>query len=187
MLVVFSGLPGSGKTTLSRLLARRLEAVYLRIDTMEPPIQAAYGHDIGDVGYRVAFGVAADNLALGRKVIADCVNDVNIARDAWRAVGRAAKVVVAEIEVRCSDAREHRRRVETRIADVAGLLLPSWEEIVARREDPWLRDHIVIDTAGRAIEACADEITALLPTGKKGSKAATAIDDDARPRPPPQT
>jgi len=165
MLVVFSGLPGSGKTTLSRLLAQRLEAVYLRIDTMEPPIQAAYGHDIGDVSYRVAYGVAADNLALGRKVIADCVNDVNIARDAWRAVALRAKVAVAEIEVRCSDAQEHRRRVETRIADVPGLILPSWEEIVARRIDPWLRDHFVIDTAGRSPEDCVVELMPHLSCG----------------------
>ena len=165
MLVVFSGLPGSGKTTLSRLLAQRLEAVYLRIDTMEPPIQAAYGDDIGAVGYCVAYGVAADNLALGRKVVADCVNDANIARDAWRSVALRAKVAVAEIEVRCSDAQEHRRRVETRIADVPGLILPSWEEIVVRRVDPWLRDHFVVDTAGRSPEDCVVELMPHLSCG----------------------
>ncbi|MFO7481079.1 AAA family ATPase, partial [Oceanibaculum nanhaiense] len=32
MLIVFGGLPGTGKTTLSRALADRLRAVYLRID-----------------------------------------------------------------------------------------------------------------------------------------------------------
>jgi len=38
MLIVFSGTPGTGKTTLSRLLAQQLGAVYLRIDTMDQPI-----------------------------------------------------------------------------------------------------------------------------------------------------
>lgn len=34
MLIIFSGLPGSGKSTIARALAKRLGAVYLRIDTM---------------------------------------------------------------------------------------------------------------------------------------------------------
>jgi hypothetical protein len=76
---------------------------------------------------------------------------------------RHDRVHVAEIEVRRSDAQEHRHRVETRIADVAGLILPSWQEIDALTPDPWLRDHIVIDTAGRSPEDCLVELMARLP------------------------
>ena len=35
MLTVLSGLPGVGKTTIARELARSLAAVYLRIDSIE--------------------------------------------------------------------------------------------------------------------------------------------------------
>lgn len=38
MLYIFGGLPGTGKTELSMDLARRLGAVYLRIDAIEQPI-----------------------------------------------------------------------------------------------------------------------------------------------------
>lgn len=165
MLVVFSGLPGTGKTTISRLLVQRLEAVYLRIDTMDPPIQAVYGRDIADVSYRVAYGVAADNLALGRTVVADCVNDVNLTRDAWQAVALRTEVRSAEVEFVCSDTQEHRRRVEDRLIDISGLILPSWEEIDAQRPDPWLREHIIIDTAGRGAEDCLVELMTCLPRG----------------------
>ncbi len=163
MLIVFSGAPGTGKTTLSRSLARQLAAVYLRIDTMEQPLMAAYGNDIADAGYRVAYGVAQDNLALGLTVVADCVNDVNIARDAWRDVGLRAGVPILEFEILCSDVAEHRRRVETRKADIPGFTLPTWEEVCSRRTEPWRRAHIVIDTAGRTVEDCLDDLKSVLP------------------------
>lgn len=62
-----------------------------------------------------------DNLALGRMVVADCVNDVNITRDAWREVALRTNVPLAEIEIICSDREEHRRRVEHRTADIPGV------------------------------------------------------------------
>lgn len=38
MLIVMGGLPGTGKTTLARLLAARIGAVHLRVDTIEQAI-----------------------------------------------------------------------------------------------------------------------------------------------------
>ena len=41
MLVVFGGLPGTGKTTLARQVADRLGATYLRIDTIEQALRSS--------------------------------------------------------------------------------------------------------------------------------------------------
>ncbi len=162
MLIIFSGPPAAGKSTIARRLALRLRAVWLRIDTLETPIMAAYGEDIADVGYRAAYGVAEDNLRLGHVVIADCVNDVEIARDSWRAVAERAGAPAFEIEIVCSDPREHQSRVETRVVNIPGVRLPTWSRISAQRAEPWSRDHLVIDTAGREIEDCVAQVAAAL-------------------------
>jgi predicted kinase len=75
MLIVFSGLPGTGKTTIARELACRIGAVYLRIDVIEQALRDA-GMLPGASGYGVANALALSNLTVGHTVIADCVNPV---------------------------------------------------------------------------------------------------------------
>ncbi len=151
MLIVMSGLPGVGKTAISRELARAIGAIYLRIDSIEQTLRAAGVYVEGE-GYAVAQAVAKDNLAPGRTVIADCVNPWPLTRDAWRDIAAAAGVGLLEVEVVCSDTAEHRRRVETRIADIEGHRLPTWQDVLERDYRPWVRPRLVIDTAGRSIE-----------------------------------
>jgi predicted kinase len=165
MLIIFGGLPGVGKTAIAAELARVIGAVHLRVDSIEQAIRASgvVSRPLDDAGYRVAYAVAEDNLRIGRTVIADSVNPLPLTREAWAGVAKRARVRAVEIEVRCSDVNEHRRRVETRTTDIPGLKLPTWEEVVGREYHPWDREHLVIDTAGRTMEQNVDAIRALLP------------------------
>ena len=164
LLIVIGGLPGTGKTSLARGLARALDAVHLRIDTIEQALRcAAIGSDaLGGAGYVVGYGVAADNLALGRTVVADAVNPRASIRAAWRDVARRAAVAVVEVEVVCSDTAEHRRRVESRNADIPGLELPTWDDVQARAYERWDGDHLVIDTARQPVEQGVTAVHAFL-------------------------
>ncbi|MBB4507815.1 AAA family ATPase [Rhizobium johnstonii] len=162
MLIIFGGLPGSGKTTIARALAERLNAVHVRVDTIEQAIRASgIADDAGPAGYIVAYGIAGDNLTLGRTVIADSVNSLRITRSAWLSVAQAAGVTAAEVEVICSDKAEHRNRVETRLTDVEGLVKPTWQETSERAYDEW-HDAIVIDTASKTVDAVLDELVSRL-------------------------
>ena len=141
-----------GKTAVAAGLAREIGAVHLRIDSIEQALHDS-GVDVsGPEGYEVAYAIAEDNLRLGRTVIADSVNPVEVTRSAWRNVAERTGRHYVEIEIVCSDLAEHRRRVESRTSDIAGHRLPSWRQVCDRDYESW-DAHIVVDTAGRHLEA----------------------------------
>jgi predicted kinase len=160
MLIVFGGLPGTGKTTLARAFAQERLATYLRIDTIEQALRSSdmLAGDVGPAGYIVAYALAEANLRLGRIVVVDSVNPLAITRDAWRKVAAAANSAIFEIEVVCSDTNEHRRRVETRTIDVAGLTRPTWQQVIDRQYEPWDRPRLVVDTANRTPADTLEEL-----------------------------
>ena len=75
-LIVFSGLPATGKSCVARELAQKIGAVWLRIDSIEQAIQdsGVVPGSLCDAGYRAAYAVAEDNLRLGHNVIAQLVS-----------------------------------------------------------------------------------------------------------------
>ncbi len=163
MLIVLSGLPGVGKTTVARELAVALGAVHVRIDSIEQALRNA-GWQVEAEGYRVAYAVAEDNLRLGRSVVADCVNPWPLTRGEWRSVGDRTRARIVDVEVVCSDAEEHRRRVESRATDISGHRLPTWSEVVRRDYHPWDTDRLVIDTAQLNLEQSVRTILAAVKT-----------------------
>ncbi len=160
ILFVFSGLPASGKTTLARRVAQHRRAVHLRIDTIEQALRDLCHVQVEGEGYRCAYRIAADNLALGLDVVADSCNPVTLTRHEWNQVAESCGAQSVNIEVICSDAAEHRLRVESRISDIPDLRLPTWDEVRQREYHDWVSDRIVIDTAGASVGSCAQSLIA---------------------------
>ncbi len=162
ILYIFTGLPGSGKTKLSQCLAGRVGAVYLRIDTIEQALRDLCEINVKGEGYRLAYRLAADNLRLGLSVVADSCNPIALTRREWEKVAEFEGAKSINIEVTCSDLAEHRRRVETREPTIPMLEHPTWEQVVQREYEPWNQQRIIIDTAGRTVEASCSELYALI-------------------------
>lgn len=151
VLVALSGLPGVGKTTIARALAMASGATLLRIDAIEQAIRSAGFSEPGSGGYAVAYGLAAENLALGHDVIADSVNPMAITREAFAASARQGGGRLLDVEVICADLREHRRRVEGRVADRPGSALPDSAAVLARGLEPWTEPRVLLDTSRRSV------------------------------------
>jgi predicted kinase len=158
ILFILSGLPASGKSTLSKFIAKEYNAGYLRIDTIEQGLRDLCDFDVQGEGYRLSYRIASDNLKIGRNVVADSCNPIDLTRREWEKVAEENNSIFINIEVLCSDKGEHKKRVETRLNEVKDLKLPTWKEIENREYHLWESDRIIIDTAGKSIEESFEEL-----------------------------
>ncbi len=103
-VIWFSGLPGSGKSTISRLVVKLLEAkgiqiVYLSMDEVRKKIfpNPTYSDEERDAAYR-AFALLASTLCkYGHNVILDATAHKN----KWRDLAREECPYFAEVYVKC--------------------------------------------------------------------------------------
>lgn len=151
-LVVFSGLPGTGKSTLAAALARAMAAPLFAVD----PIEASMWRSglpstmTGVAAYGIVATLADEHLRRGQSVIVDAVNPVEAARAPWRALARRYQADLKIIECICSDTAAHRERIAARVRAIAGMPEVTWDDVERRRAEyePWSDARLVIDTAG---------------------------------------
>ena len=158
ILFIFSGLPGIGKSTLSKLIAKEFSAAYLRIDTVEQGLRDLCNYKVQGEGYRLAYRIAGDNLKLGQNVVSDSCNPINLTRKEWEDVATENDCIFINIEILCSNKMEHRKQIETRKGEVKGLKLPNWDEVESREYHSWDSERIIIDTANKSINESFGEM-----------------------------
>ena len=151
VLVVVSGLPGSGKSALADALGQRLGAPVLSVDPIEAAIWRSGispSFETGVAAYEVAAVLAERHLRLGLTAIADAVNSLEVARRMWRRAANRTGSPMRVIEVICSDIDVHRKRLANRARNIDGFPEPSWEQVLARRDEweDWADDSLMLDT-----------------------------------------
>ncbi|HBD7047464.1 hypothetical protein OQJ35_03395 [Legionella pneumophila] len=95
---------------------------------------------------------------MGLDVIADSVNPIAITRHDWRQVAKEANTVFVEIELICSDKKEHQDRVERRVADIDGHKLPTWNDVLNRDYEPWESISMLVDTSRYTVDESVQKI-----------------------------
>ncbi len=157
LLIVFAGLPGTGKSSLARAVARELHAVYLDKDTIKDRVMALAQQMkwedgakwAGPLSYELLVDLARDNLTLGRTVVLDSPAAYQLFRDKVKQLARALKVNLRLIECICTDERLLRQRVEARGQDLPDYRTRDWSAYQREREKfEQLTDRrLVVDTA----------------------------------------
>lgn len=162
VLVVLAGLPGTGKTTIGRLLAGQLRAAYLRTDVIAAPMLleglTEDNAEAGRVAYGIAVGIATENLRAGVPVVVDGVHATHERRALWRDVSEATQTQLVQLEMTLADEAEHRLRVEHRQG--RGYVGPTWEQILDMKYDEWSEEidgrRLLVETSdtGAALARC---------------------------------
>lgn len=166
-LVVLSGLPGVGKTTIAEVVAARTGSVHLSIDAVEEAILACglpSGWKVGVAAYEATRAMAEQNLRLGHDVVIDAVNDSEEARQTWHTAALRTDARIEFVHLVVSDVQEHERRLSGRDRGLAHVGEPSWPDVQRRRDDyaAWPHDVLELDTAAQTADDIADSLTARL-------------------------
>jgi predicted kinase len=159
---IFSGLPGVGKTTLAKLLAKSIKnTVYYRIDTIEYYLKKEYSKKLTKQGYELAYFQAKENLELGNNVIIDCCNPVRESRELWNKLSNINSIKVINIEVICSNKQIHENRVQIRFKTNKNKY-PSWQNVLDRDYKDWNQEVITIDSTSVDINDSFKQLINLL-------------------------
>ena len=137
MLIVISGLPATGKSTLATALARHVDSVHLSVDNVEDALLRSGlepGWTTGVAAYEAVSVAAQQNLALGFRVVVDAVNDSQTARQVWRDAAARADSVVRFVLLSPPTTVEHQRRLRVRQRGLTHVPEPSWSQVERRAE-----------------------------------------------------
>ena len=163
MIVVMTGLPGTGKSTVARALARHLPGAYLSVDPIYDallPFGIEEQDPLGKSPYAVVRRLAAIQATLGLSAVVDAVNPFESIRDDYRNLAAEAGTPFALIAIVCPDEELHRARVEGRRAE-RGVGI-GWEEAERQKDyyqepesaELWLDCGVAVDVnIARAVEA----------------------------------
>lgn len=132
-LVIFSGLPGTGKSTLAEHLARELQWPLLCIDDVIGEIPENAGVPFWDSRVAILLDVVETQLNLGLNVIVDSVF-MNTDRHHAQGLARTYHAQFLPIHVFVSDEDAWRERVITRFNELRNPDVATWERIQHQRQ-----------------------------------------------------
>jgi predicted kinase len=149
-LIVMSGLPGTGKSTLAQRIAKHLKVPIFSVDPIESAIIKSgikKSFETGYAAYLVAEKLAEEQIKLASTVVIDAVNAEDEGKQVWIDCAERLKTPLIVIECILQDEKLHRSRVETRVRGLHGFDELTWEQVLKRRKayTPWRRNILTLE------------------------------------------
>ncbi len=165
-LIVFTGLPGTGKSRIAEAVARELGIPIFAKDWLEATLircelrPAEGGPPLGAAGYQLLTTLAERQLQLDQSAILDSVASTLSIRATWRALAQTYQAAWRVIECVCSDEAAHRNRMNVRQRGIPGWHELNWSDVerVKAYYAPWDEERLILD----AVNPLANNIAAAL-------------------------
>ncbi len=165
-LIIFTGLPGVGKSSIAEAVARELSVPVFAKDWLEATLircqlqPIANGPPFGSAGYQLLTTLAERQLQVGQSVILDSVASTLSIRAEWRTVAQTYQAEWRVIECVCSDEAVQRDRMNVRQRHIRDWHELNWSEVerVKAYYAPWNEERLILD----AIKPLEDNIAAAL-------------------------
>jgi predicted kinase len=168
-LIIFSGLPGTGKSSLAEALGKDLRFPVFAKDWLEATLlrnglrSAKEDRSLGFTGYELLTVLAERQLMLGQSAILDSVAAAETIRRTWHQLAEQYHADWRVVECICSDEYLHRSRLKERRRNIPGWHELDWAEVerVRRYYSVWENERLVLDMVdpfdenlGRARKYC---------------------------------
>jgi predicted kinase len=163
-LIVFSGLPGAGKSTLAEAAGRELRVPVFAVDWLLGSLTPFGGYHLDNLlqcGEELLTTLAFRQLQLGQSAILDFPAEDLGTRTRWRTLARASGAEFKVVVCACSDRELHRARLEGRDRGIPGWHQGgNWANVERRLAafPPWTGDLLTID----AVHPMAANLAAVL-------------------------
>jgi predicted kinase len=152
-LIIFSGLPGTGKSTLAEAVGKALEIPVFAKDWLEAALlrsglkPTSADKSLGYAGYELLTVLAKRQLMLGQSVILDSVAASRTIRDTWLNLTEQYNADYRVIECICSNESLHRSRLKQRQRNIPGWHELEWSEVerVKQYYFLWEEERLTLD------------------------------------------
>jgi len=153
--IVFSGIPGTGKSALAEAVGRELAIPVFAKDWLEATIlrggltQGDPEKPLGVTGYELLTTLANRSLSLGQSIILDSVASTESIRATWRALADGFGAQWRVIECICSDTVLHRKRLDGRKRGIPGWYELEWDQVETVKSHfvEWEETRLILDAA----------------------------------------
>lgn len=148
-LILFAGMPGSGKTTLARMISRELGFPVFAKDRVQRVLR---DHNLADAssgdGYYIILDMADEQLSLGLSVILDATFPLDHFRTVASETAARYRANFCAIYCHCSDDAMWRERMTNRVQYVPGWKPVGWDDVLRMRDyyQPWNDNALLVDS-----------------------------------------